>query len=73
MSASALIRNGPEYATTLLSGLADWMMRKGFTRVGDLRGMLAVPAGTDAAAYERAGYVKALEQAKVTYGINRSI
>jgi dihydroorotate dehydrogenase (fumarate) len=73
MTASALIRNGPEYAATLLSGLCDWMARKGFTGIDDLRGVLAVPTGTDAAAYERAGYVKALQQAKLTYGINRSI
>ena len=73
MSASALIRNGPEYAATLLSGLSDWMARKGFTAIDDLRGVLAVPAGTDAAAYERAGYVNALQRANLTHGLNSSI
>jgi dihydroorotate dehydrogenase (fumarate) len=39
------------------------MARKGYACVDDLRGVLAVPAGTDQAAYERAGYVRALRDA----------
>ncbi len=63
MTASALIRHGPQHAAALLDGLSDWMGRKGYTSVGDLRGLLAVPADTDQAAYERAGYVRALRGA----------
>ena len=63
MTASALLRHGPEHATVLLDGLSDWMARKGFATVGELRGMLAVPAGADATLYERAGYVSALRRA----------
>jgi dihydroorotate dehydrogenase (fumarate) len=63
MTASALIRHGPGYAAVLLDGLADWMARKGYTSVDDLRGILAVPGGTDQAAYERAGYVRAIRDA----------
>jgi dihydroorotate dehydrogenase (fumarate) len=63
MTASALIRHGPRYAAVLLDGLAEWMARKGYASVDDLRGMLAVPAGTDQAAYERAGYVRAMRDA----------
>ena len=63
MTASALIRHGPEHAAVLLDGLSDWMARKGYDSVGDLRGLLAVPADTDQAAYERAGYVRALRGA----------
>jgi dihydroorotate dehydrogenase (fumarate) len=63
MTASALIRHGPRYAAVLLDGLAEWMARKGYACVDDLRGVLAVPAGTDQAAYERAGYVRALRDA----------
>jgi dihydroorotate dehydrogenase (fumarate) len=59
MTASALIRHGPGHAAVLLDGLVEWMARKGYTSVADLRGLLAVPAGTDQAAYERAGYVRA--------------
>jgi dihydroorotate dehydrogenase (fumarate) len=63
MSTSALLRHGPRHATSLLGGLADWMARKGFVGVEEFRGMLAVPAGVDASAYERAGYVRALRAA----------
>jgi dihydroorotate dehydrogenase (fumarate) len=63
MTASALLRHGPEHVTVLLDGLSDWMARKGFASVGEVRGMLAVPAGADATVYERAGYVSALRHA----------
>src|SRR5579862_1525875 len=63
MTASALIRHGPQHAAVLLDGLSEWMARKGYTSVGELRGMLAVPADTDQAAYERAGYVRELRAA----------
>ncbi len=63
MSASALLRHGPEHATVLLDGLSAWMARKGFQTVDELRGMLSVPPGADGAAYERAGYVSALRAA----------
>ena len=69
MTASALLRHGPQYAGVLLDGLSDWMARHGFHTVDELRGMLAVPAGIDAAEYERASYVSALRQANaVGYG-----
>jgi dihydroorotate dehydrogenase (fumarate) len=63
MTASSLIRHGPGHATVLLDGLADWMTRKGYASVDDVRGLLAAPAGTDQAAYERAGYVRAMRDA----------
>jgi len=66
MTASALLRHGPEHATVLVDGLADWMQGKGFAEVDDLRGLLAVPPGADQEAYERAGYVTALRQANET-------
>jgi len=65
MSASALLRHGPAHAATLLEQLESWMARKGFAAVGDIRGLLAVPPGTDEEAYERAGYVNALRAANV--------
>jgi hypothetical protein len=69
MTASALLRHGPEHATVLIDGLEDWMARKGFAAVDELRGMLAVPPGTDEGVYERAGYVGALREANSgTYG-----
>src|SRR6266704_2846116 len=46
MTASALLRHGPEHATVLLDGLSDWMERKEFAAVDDVRGLLAVPPST---------------------------
>jgi dihydroorotate dehydrogenase (fumarate) len=68
MTASALLRHGPGYAAVLLGELSDWMARKRFGSVAEARGLLAVPDGTDQAAYERAGYVTALEEANKGYG-----
>jgi dihydroorotate dehydrogenase (fumarate) len=63
MTASALLRHGPEYAADLLRGLTSWMARKRFQSVDEVRGLLSVPAVSDQAAYERAGYVTAMRAA----------
>jgi dihydroorotate dehydrogenase (fumarate) len=62
-SASALLRHGPEYAGALLRGLSDWMSRKGFQSLDDVRGLLAVPDAEDSEARERADYVWAVRKA----------
>ncbi len=67
MTASALLRYGLDHIGALLDGLTSWLDRKGFVSVGNARGLLAVPAGVDEAAYERAGYVAALERARERY------
>lgn len=67
MTTSALIRRGPSYARVLVEGLQQWLAAHELT-LDKVRGLLAVPADTDADAYERAGYVNALEKAKATYG-----
>ena len=63
MTASALLRHGPEYAAVLLDGLSQWMAEKGFSSVGELRGLLAVPTEADEEVYERAVYVGAMRDA----------
>jgi dihydroorotate dehydrogenase (fumarate) len=67
MTTSSLLRHGPSHATVLLDGLATWMKQKGFGALADLRGLLRVPAGADQAAYERGGYLTAIEGATFTY------
>ena len=62
MSASALIRHGPEHAGALLDGLSAWMSSKGFAALAELRGILSVPVGSEEH-YERMGYVNALRAA----------
>jgi len=68
MTASALIRHGPEHAAVLLNGLSEWIIRKGYSSIGEVRGMLAVPDGADEAAFERAGYVRAMRAANRAEG-----
>ena len=63
MTASALLRRGPDYAAALIDGLGTWMARKGFATLDELRGLLSVPPETDQAAYERSAYVTALRAA----------
>ena len=45
MTTSALLRHGPQHAGVLLDGVADWMQRKGFDTVDQMRGLLATPTG----------------------------
>ena len=69
MTASALLRHGPEHATVLLDGLSEWMARKGFAAVDQVRGLLSAPPGTHEVAPERVGYVSAMQEANSsTYG-----
>lgn len=67
MTASALLRNGPEYAADLLDGLEAWMDRKGFVSLAGVRGALAVGEDADGDRVERAGYVAALTKARAVY------
>jgi dihydroorotate dehydrogenase (fumarate) len=66
MTASALLRHGPEHAAVLLDGLREWMARKGFTTLGEVRGKLAIPADIDGTSRERADYVSAIHGADTT-------
>lgn len=68
MSTSALLRHGPGYAQTMLDQLEAYLERKEFAGLGAMRGLLAVPAETAGNAWQRSGYVTAMERAKATYG-----
>lgn len=68
MTASALLRHGIGHAQVLLDDLAEWMRRKRFGSVDEVRARLAAPAGADPDAYQRAGYVAALDAARRVYG-----
>lgn len=68
MTTSSLLRHGPPHAAVLVDELGEWLKRKGFTAVGEARGLLAVPAGDRGSAFERAGYLTAIEEAARSYG-----
>ena len=69
MTTSALLRHGPGHAQVLLDGLSDWMRRKGFDTVDEVRGLLAAPPEVDHTATERGDYVSVMRQANTqSYG-----
>ena len=61
MTASALLRHGPEHATVLLDGLTEWMERKGFT------GVDGCPRPTRGAARHGRGGVRASRVRRCTF------
>ncbi len=67
MTASAMLRNGPGHAAVLLDGLRDWMSRKGFDSIDEVRGRLAVGESIDRGDYDRYSYVTALQQEQIRY------
>lgn len=64
MSASALLRNGPGYAATLVAGLRAWMDARGFSSVEQLRGNMSHGKIANSTAFERANYIRMLESYK---------
>ena len=68
MTTSSLLRHGPGHLATLREGLALWMTDNEFESVTQLRGSMAVANVPDPDAYERANYVRIIQQAARTYG-----
>lgn len=66
MTASALYKHGIGHLRTIHRELEDWMERKEFESVSALRGVLSQQNVADTTGYERANYIRILEQAKST-------
>ncbi len=60
MVASSLYLNGPDHVGTILHGLRDWMQRKEYTSVEQLKGSMSRENCPDPAAFQRGNYMKAL-------------
>lgn len=60
MMASALLMHGPQYVTTLLTDLKDWMEEHEYESIRLMRGSMSQQAVADTAAFERANYMKVL-------------
>ena len=69
MTASSLLRHGPEYAGELLAGLESWMDRKGFATVAEFRG-IAAESTRSARDDGRAGYFAAMWSANASLSIH---
>lgn len=64
MSTSALLRNGPEYATTLLEGLTHWLKAHEQTSLQLMRGQMSWNKLTNNHAYIRTQYIKSVSSYK---------
>jgi dihydroorotate dehydrogenase (fumarate) len=67
MTTSAMLRYGIEFLTTLVAGLQDWMEAKQYDSVAQLRGSMSQINCLNPGAFERANYIKILENYKPEY------
>jgi dihydroorotate dehydrogenase (fumarate) len=68
MSTSALLQHGVEHISTLLNELTAWMESKEYESVEQMKGAMSQQSIANPAAFERANYIKALEEYKARYG-----
>jgi dihydroorotate dehydrogenase (fumarate) len=61
MATSTLLRNGPEHASTIVKELSDWMDRREFRSVCEMRGFLSQLRIADPEAFERMNYIRILQ------------
>lgn len=66
MSTSALLRHGPNYMASLLSGLEEWLESRGFDNINAVRGLLATHGDTCARLQERDAYRASLHHFRPT-------
>jgi len=60
MTASALLRNGPRYATDLLNGVQRWMEEHEYESIQQMKGSMSQRSVSDPSAFERANYITVL-------------
>jgi dihydroorotate dehydrogenase (fumarate) len=67
MTTSGMLRNGIDFLTTLVDGLTDWMEAQQYDSVEQLRGSMSQINCLNPGAFERANYIKILENYKTEY------
>jgi dihydroorotate dehydrogenase (fumarate) len=67
MTASALLKNGPGYLTSLVDGFKAWMVQREYASVSQMKGSMSQQNVADPSAFERANYIKILESYKSPY------
>jgi dihydroorotate dehydrogenase (fumarate) len=60
MMTSALLKNGPNYATNVLAELERWMVEHEYESIQQMQGSMSQKAVAEPAAFERANYIKVL-------------
>jgi len=67
MTTSGMLRYGIDFLTTLVNGLQDWMEAKQYDSVNQLRGAMSQINCLNPGAFERANYIRILENYKTEY------
>jgi dihydroorotate dehydrogenase (fumarate) len=60
MMTSALLHNGPDFASMVLDGIDVWLETQGYESVEQAKGSLSQVSSPDPAAFERSNYMQAL-------------
>jgi len=61
-STSLILRGGPEALAGLIGGLRAWMIDQNIASVASIRGRVNLASDADAIAFERASYIRTLQQ-----------
>jgi dihydroorotate dehydrogenase (fumarate) len=61
---SAIYKHGPEYISTIINRLSDWMDDKGFHYVDQFRGRLSQESTENADVYERMQFMRYFSEIK---------
>jgi dihydroorotate dehydrogenase (fumarate) len=61
---AALLINGPEHLGKMLKDMQAWMEKHEYASIGQMKGSMSQKKVAEPAAYERANYIKALNDFK---------
>jgi dihydroorotate dehydrogenase (fumarate) len=67
MTTSALLRNGVGHMKTLIGSVTEWMDRRGYDSIQQMKGSMSQLKVADPSAFERANYIKVLQSYKSPY------
>ncbi len=71
MTTSSLLHHGAAHLTHLLNGMTEWLNERDYESVSQMCGSMAVGNVPDADAYERANYVRVIQEASRVYSRRR--
>lgn len=57
---STLLKNGVNRITDIITGIEEWMDRKGYSKISDFNGLLSQENSSHPEAYERSQYIKSV-------------
>ena len=67
MTTSALLRNGVGHMQTLINQTKEWMERRNYDSIAQMKGSMSQLKVADPSAFERANYIKVLQSYKSPY------